>query len=418
MLTDLFTTALGVGHPWQVANIRFEQSQGRINFDLICAAKRLSCPACAASNQPIHDRLERSWRHLNFFQYHAYLHAQVPRVSCGACGKKTQVPVPWANPKSGFTLLFEAFAISLAGHMSMAQVVALLDVKANPFWERLRRVVQAAHDRENYADVKAINIDETAAKRGQKYVTVVADSEAKKVIFATEDKDAQTLSDFASMLTEHGGNASQIRSVSMDFSAAFIKGVSEHLPQAEISFDPFHLVALASKAVDEVRRSEVVSEPSLRKQRYSLLKDESKLTVKQKEFMETFSCSRLKTARAWRMKEALRDIVREHSPLAETQKKLDRLLAWLQRSQLEPMVRLGKTIRKHAEGITRAISGHQSNGLAEGLNSQIQAARARAKGYKTAENFICIIYLIAAKLKHLPVCPWRANNAAAAKASP
>jgi transposase len=410
MYTELFTTALGLRAPWQVRDIGFEPAQGRIDFHLSCEVKRLSCPACEAVNQPIHDRLERSWRHLNFFQYHAYLHAPVPRVSCGACGKTTQVE---ANPQSGFTLLFEAFAISLAAHMPMAQVVALLGVNANPFWERLRRTVQAAHDQEDFADVRAINIDETACKRGQKYITVVADSEARKVIFVTENRDAQTLSDFASSLLEHGGKPSQIDSVSMDFSAAFIKGVEEHLPQAKISFDPFHLVALASKSVDEVRRSEVSSEPSLRKQRYSLLKDASKLTVVQKAFIENFSCSHLKTARAWRMKEALRDLVREHGAAAVTETKLDRLLGWMQRSQLAPMVRLGQTIRKYRAGIVRAISQGRSNGYAESLNSQIQAARARAKGYKTAENFICMIYLMAAKLKHLPVCSWRANNAKA-----
>jgi transposase len=416
MLTELFTSALGLQRPWQVVNIRFAHEQGRIDFDLEVSGNRLTCPACQADNQPIHDRLERSWRHLNFFQYQAFLHAPIPRVKCAACGKTTQIVVPWANPKSGFSLLFEALALCLAQHMPMAQVAALLGVNANPLWERLTRTVMAAHDQENYADVRAINVDETASKRGHNYVTVVADSEARRVVFATEGKDAQTLADFASKLKDHGGDAAQIKAISMDFSAAFIKGATDYFPNAKVCFDQFHIVSMANKAVDAVRRSEVGSEPILRKQRFSILKDANTLTVKQTAFMESFAHSHLKTARAWRMKEALRDIVREKLPAQATQARLESLLNWLRRSQLAPMIALAKTINKHLEGIVRAIAEQRSNGFAESLNSQIQAARARAKGYKTAENFICMIYLLAAKLKHLPICPWRANNLLMAKA--
>lgn len=415
MLTELFTSALGLQSPWQVAKVRFTHEQGRIDFDLEIVSKRLTCPACQAPEQPIHDRLDRSWRHLNFFQYQAYLHAPVPRIQCAACGKTTQLVVPWANPKSGFSLLFEALAICLAQHMPMAQVAALLGVNANPLWERFTRTIIAAHDQENFSDVRAINVDETASKRGHRYVTVVADNDARRVIFATAGKDAQTLADFASALQDHGGNAAQISAISMDFSAAFIKGARDSFPNAKVCFDQFHIVSMANKAVDEVRRSEVSSEPILRKQRFSVLKDKSALTVKQAAFMDTFVHSHLKTARAWRMKEALRDIVRERLPAQATQTKLESLLNWLRRSQLAPMIALAKTIHKHLDGIVRAIADQRSNGFAESLNSQIQAARARAKGYKTTENFICMIYLLAAKLKHLPVCPWRANNARAAK---
>jgi len=410
MLTDLFTSALGLQTPWQVLNVRFAHEQGRIDFDIENVSKRLTCPSCKALDQPIHDCLKRSWRHLNFFQYQAYLHAPVPRVQCAACGKTTQVVVPWANPKSGFSLLFEALALCLAQHMPMAQVASLLGVNAGPLWDRFTRTVLAAHDQENYADVKAINVDETASKRGHNYVTVVADNVARRVVFATEGKDAQTLSDFASALKDHGGDGAQIDTISMDFSAAFIKGARDYFPNAKVCFDQFHIVSMANKAVDEVRRAEVISAPILRKQRFSLLKDASTLTVKQSAFVATLADSHLKTARAWRMKEALRDIVREKLPTEQTRLRIESLLTWLRRSQLAPMIALAKTIHKHQEGIVRAIADQRSNGFAESLNSQIQAARARAKGYKTAENFICMIYLLAAKLKHLPVCPWRSNN--------
>lgn len=410
LITDLFTAALGLQVPWQVSDVRFDPAAGRIDFDLSYALKRAPCPVCDAADQPIHDRLARSWRHLNFFQYQAYLHAPVPRIACAGCGKTTQMQVPWANPKSGFTLLFEAFALGLARHMPMAQVARLLGVNANPVWDRFVDVVQAAYGREDFSNVRSICVDETAAKRGHDYLTVVADSAARKVLFVTQGKDAMTLSDFANELPEHGAKPDQIQHVSMDFSAAFIKGAREQFPNAQVSFDPFHLIQMANKALDDVRRSEVASAPELRGQRFSLLKDQDKLRVKQKAFVESLASSQLKTARAWRMKEALRDLVRDKPNQTETVTRLSEIKNWLQRSRLGPMVQLGRTIHKHQDGIVRAIADQRSNGFAESLNSLIQAAKARARGFRSITNFICMIYFIAGKLQHLPNCPWSANN--------
>ena len=407
MINVLFTEALGLLPPWLVERVAFDQSGARIDFHLGFGAARGDCPACQATSQPIHDRLERTWRHLNFFQYQAYLHAPVPRVACGTCGKTSQIAVPWADPRSGFTLLFEAWALTLAQCMPMLRVAKLLGVADQRLWQRLGRTVLAARDRESFAAVRHVTVDETARRRGHSYLTVVACPEEKRVLFATEGKDAMTLSDFASDLIEHGGQPAQITGIAMDFSAAFIKGAADHLPNAEVSFDPFHLIALASTAVDEVRRSEVKTEPSLRGQRYSLLKDESHLTVKQKGFVETLRISNLKSARAWRMKEALREIVAEKPCAQITEMKLDTLMNWLSRSRLEPMVRLGQTINRYYTGIVRAISQRRTNAYAESLNAIIQAAKTRARGFRTSENFIMMIYLIAGKLQYLPANPMK-----------
>jgi transposase len=97
----LFTSALAFKAPWQVSDIRFEPEQGAIHFDLVCDSKRLACPVCDQTDQPIDDRSPRTWQHLHFFQNQAFLHASLPRVKCGPCRKVTQVAVPWARPGSG-----------------------------------------------------------------------------------------------------------------------------------------------------------------------------------------------------------------------------------------------------------------------------------------------------------------------------
>lgn len=408
MLEQLFTQALGLVPPWLVDRVDFQPAGGEIHFHLRFGAKRAACPVCEAPDQPIHDRMPRRWQHLNFFQYRAYLHADVPRVAC-TCGKTTQVGVPWANPQSGFTLLFEAYALALARYMTVAEVARLLGVNDQQLWSRLRAAVDAAYAKESFADVTSLHIDETASRRGHKYVSVFADEKRRRVIFATEGKDRMTVSDFASELRSHQAAPEQIEHVTIDFSAAYIAGVTQHLPNAKISFDPFHLVALASQAVDQVRREEVKEQPILRKQRYSLLKDQASLTARQSKFLEGFKDSHLKSARAWRYKEALRDLVRDKPDAATTTRRLEGLIAWAQRSRLEPLIQFGRTLRAHFDGIVAAISQRKSNGFAEGLNSLIQAAKHRARGFRTTENFISIIYLIAGRLTHLPANPMRRN---------
>jgi len=128
--TSLFTVALGLQAPWKVAEVAFDPQAGRIDFGVgFAAGSRFVCPHCGAEHQPVHDTQEREWRHLNFFQYQAYIRAKVPRVRCEACGKTAQVPVPWAREGSGFTQLMEALIVTLAGAMTVRQVAQLLGVR-------------------------------------------------------------------------------------------------------------------------------------------------------------------------------------------------------------------------------------------------------------------------------------------------
>lgn len=122
----LFSSALGLQAPWSVEKVELDTARQRIDFELTCKANRLPCPHCQAIGQSVHDRLQRQWRHLDFFQYEAWLHAPVPRIACTACGKTTQMDVPWAREGSGFTALFEALALSLCQTLPVRQAAALL----------------------------------------------------------------------------------------------------------------------------------------------------------------------------------------------------------------------------------------------------------------------------------------------------
>jgi transposase len=178
---------LGLKSPWVVAKVELDTDRRRIDFDVVCEAKQLPCPACGVNGQGIHDRVRRSWRHLDFFQYEARLHADVPRVACRACGKTSQADVPWSRPGSGFTLLFEALALSLCQSLPVALAAALLRVQSKRLWRRIEHYVRLARAQDDMKGVQVIGIDETSIKRGHEYVTVVHDLGAKRLLFMTGD---------------------------------------------------------------------------------------------------------------------------------------------------------------------------------------------------------------------------------------
>ena len=301
-----------------VIKVDLDTGKRRIDFEVACHAKQLTCPACGVSRQGIHDRTKRDWRHLDFFQFEAWLHADVPRVDCSACGKTSQVDVPRARPGSSFTLLCEALALSLYQTLPVAQAAALLRVQSKRLWRRIEHYVQAARAKDEMTGVRVIGIDETSVKRGHDYVGVVHDLEAKRLLFMTHGRSHKTVEQFKADMALHGGNPAEIEHVCMDMGAAYIKGVTEALHEAQISFDRFHVIAIANEAMDKVRREEMAEQPrvvraavgterkAIKGSLWSMRKDHSDWSVDQRNTMYRLQRSNLKSARAWRFKEGLR----------------------------------------------------------------------------------------------------------------
>ncbi len=419
----LFTTALGLQAPWVVSKVELDTAKRRIDFEVSCDSKQLPCPACGVNGQGIHDRVKRSWRHLDFFQFEAWLHAEVPRVDCDACGKTTQAEVPWARPGSGFTLLFEALALSLCQTLPVAQAAAQLRVASKRLWRRIEHYVNIARDRDVMTGVRVIGIDETSIKKGHNYVTVVHDLEAKRLLFVTPGRDHETVVAFKQELVAHGGAADEIKHVCMDMSAAYAKGVTETLPEAQISYDRFHVIALANAAMDEVRREEMRSQPkavraalgedrkAVKAMMWGMRKNPVGWTYRQTNSMHWLQRSNLKSARAWRLKQALREVYRGAvAANCATKAKQDLLgwISWASRCRLEPFKRLAVTLQERLPGVVRGMLDGRSNAYVEAMNGMLQQTKRAARGFRTVTNFIAIAYLRMAKLKHLPANPLRA----------
>jgi transposase len=336
----------------------------------------------------------KTWRHLDFFQHQDYLTARTPRIDCPNCGVRL-ISVPWARPGSGFTLLFEALAMTLVTAMPVSAAARLIKEHDTWLWRIVIHYVEAALARADLSNVRRICIDETAARRGHDYITLFVDIDTRRVLFVTECKDAQTVKAFADDLAAHGGDASNIAEVCIDMSGAFIKGVAAHLPEAEVTFDKFHVVKLVNEAVDEVRRAEVKERPELKKTRFLWLKNRNNLSAEQDASLVALSKFNLKTARAYHIRLAFQDIYAEPNKWS-AEYNFDRWCSWARRCRLEPMKKLALTMRAKRDGILRW--SRIANGLIEGINSLVQAAKAKARGYRSLRNLKAVTYLIAGKL--------------------
>ena len=380
-----------------VDDVTFKVEEKRLDLHVnFPKGSRFSCPVCAAEC-PVHDIPEKTWRQMDFFQHEAYLHARVPRVMCPEHGVH-QLPVPWAREGSHFTLLFEALIMTLVRAMPVLTAAHLVRETDKRLWRVIDQYIETARARVDMAAVHAVGVDETSSQRGHDTITRFVDLESRQLLFATPGEDAATFARFATDLEAHGGRAQAVTDVSMDLSPAFQKGAKKHLPNAQVTFDRFHLMKLVNEAVDAVRKGEVHTQPDLKKTRWLWLKNDRKLKVKQKEqLQELLKNQNLKTAQAYQYRLTFQDIF----TIKNRHQGATLLKAWMENAKdsgLPPMVKIAYTIMNHWDGVLHWFESQITNGILEGFNSLIQSAKAKARGYRTHKNFINMAYLILGKL--------------------
>ena len=278
-------------------------------------------------------------------------------------------------------------------------------------WHRVQaiceRYVELALAKADLSKLTMLAIDETSCRRGHNYLTFAADAEAHKVVFVTQGRDAGTIGEFSQFLSQHRAMPGQIVSVSIDMSPAFIKGVTEHLPNACITFDKFHVIAHASAAVDKMRRIEQKTDPSLKGLRWTLLKDRLRLTENQRADLDAFTAqvTTKRTARAWLYREQLRDIL-DRKQINVVSAMLKRWCANVRRSKVEPMKQVAVMITKHFDGIAAWTRTRQTNGFLEAINGLFQAAKRKARGYGRFQTMRTVVFLVAGNLNFSAVNPY------------
>ncbi len=400
---QLFERALNIQDPWYVKEISFNEKNKRL--DIMIDFKKGSLFQYESEKENIkgefkvYDTTMKEWRHLNFFEHECYFRVRIPRLDIGNSIKR-QIDPPWAGLSNGFTLLFEALLLQLASHMPVHTVGQIARESDYKIWAMLERYVEKALTNNDYSDLTAVGMDETSRCKGHDYITLFVDMLKKRTIFITQGKNHETVKAFTNDLEKHQGKADSILDVSCDMSPAFIKGVKENLTNAEITFDRFHIIKVINKAVDTVRKQEVGTQDILKGTKFILLKNEKNLTKKQREKRQELSLSRmnLKSMKALHIRETFQEIYQaETVELFESS--LKKWYYWATHSRIEPIKTAAYTIKAHWDGVIQWKKSSINNGLLEGLNSLIQAAKSKARGYSTFRCFRIIAFLITGKLE-------------------
>jgi transposase len=368
--------------------------------------RRKRCAGCGTSRGlQVRDRRVKRWRHLDLGSCRCVIECELRRLDCRRCGELALEEVPWARARAPYTRDFEDLVAWLAQQMAKTPITRLMRIG----WESVGRIVErVVGDRLNEDRLDGLvwlGVDEVSYQADHRFLTCVADHQSGAVVWAAPGRNAATLRAFFDQLTTEQKRS--IEAVSIDMSAGYEKAIRAKtgVPHARVCFDPFHVVALGGKAVDQVRRAEYnrhgrsATEHGtwVKGTRYSLLKDPENQTVSQLAKLHEVQQTNRRLYRAFLLLDQLRWLYR--IPRDQAEEHLDAWLAWASRSKLKPFVRLARTIRKHKPGVLAAIELGLSNGRLEGLNSKIRLLSHRAYGFHSANALISMIYLCCAAIQ-------------------
>lgn len=404
---ELFGTAIGLQAPWHIDTIEYEQNEVspwisvlhlHLSYDPGYSFLDESGKRC-----PIYDHVKRKWRHLNFFQHECYIYADIPRIT-SADGSVTTIDVPWARSGSSFTLMMEAYCMTIArSGMSLPQVGKLVGLDSRVIGRMIGHAVEEGLQKTPLAQVKQLSIDETSSKKGHNYLTILSDAKEKKVVGLGVGKNKEAVVAGIQEMESRGSKANSVREVAIDLSPAYTSAVLEYFEGASLVYDRFHVEQLLSKALDTVRKLERKECAQLRNTKYMWLRNYRDLKEEDQLIVEYLGHLYPTVGKAYQLKEQFKEVWEQ--PTAA--KGIRVLRAWMRmamQSKLQPIMDFVKTLQSHWSGIIAYFNSRLNNGYAERLNLVIQEIKRRGRGYRNIHNFMRMIYFHCGKL-YLPVYP-------------
>jgi transposase len=403
---DLYSQILGIREPWRVDRVDLDLKQGEVNVHLTHnAGTQWSCPECGTLC-PLYDHQPlRRWRHLDTCQLRTILNADPPRSNCPEHGART-VKLPWAEPGSRFTALFEALAIDWLRAASQQAVADRLSLSWDEVHAIQERAVKRGLERRKAEPVTRLGIDEKSFTRGHHYFTMVNDLDRSRVLFVAGHRTTESLDEFWSSLTAEQIGA--VQAVAMDMWDPYVTSTLNHLPEAQskIVFDKFHIAKHLSEAVDQVRRREnkqlrAQGDDRLAGTRYDWLRHPVRMEPDDRKEFAALRDSNLKTARAWALKEAMMAFF-EYFYERPARKHYRWWHGWAVRSRLKPIVEKARMIQRRFENIVTYIRHRITNAASESINSKIQWVKYTARGFRNTRNFVTAIYFHCGGLDLMP----------------
>lgn len=404
---ELYRHLLGLEAPWSVSRIELDVKEQRVDvWAEHREGHRWPCPDCATELALYDHSPERVWRHLDSCQFMTYLHARAPRVECPTHGVR-QVAVPWAEAKSRFTLLFERLAIEVLRQTDVTGATRVLRISWDEAWRLMERAVERGLLAKRQRVVPRIGIDETAAAKHHKYITLVCDLDRATVEYVGDDRRVTSLDGYFAALSLEQRDG--IRAIAMDMWDPYVAAVREHLAEGEkrIVYDRFHVMQHMGRAVNDVRKREhrelrLAGDDALTGSKYLWLYSAERLPEKQRERFEGLRAMNLKTGRAWAIKESLRELWRCPSR-GWADRHWRRWYFWATHSRLAPVVEVARTIKRHLENVLAYYRHRITSSVCEGLNSKIQTIKKMARGFRNREHFKTAIYFHCGGLELVPL---------------
>lgn len=409
----LFHELLGLGMNWEVVECEYDRKEGIVRLSIRETAEfwrsERSVEGAAVT---CYDHTEEvTWRHLNVFEHRCEIRCRLPRARCSKTGKVYRVRPPWEGLSKHFTKGFEAMALLLMREMPMAAVARKLGENDTRLWRMMKAHVAVAHPQADWSNVYCVGCDEMSVRKGHRYVSVFCDLPGKRVLLAVPGKDKSVWEQFANALERHHGHPRAIEEVSIDMSGAYITGVKENCgDQTRLVFDKFHVLAHVNQAVEEVRRAETrmsdrEGRDALKKTRWMLRKNPENHTEKERAQRQRIESENLHSAKAYQMRLTLQDIYQIDSEL-RAKRKLRAWCRWVRRVAAKnksllykPMLKCSEMIERHFDGILAHWKRRTTNAFMEGLMSVFSATKRKARGYRSTDNLITMLYFVSGNLR-------------------
>jgi transposase len=385
-----YAQLLGLQAPWKVSSVDFQPEQRRIDIAVEWrSGHAVSCPECGRDCRLKDHLKERSWRHLDTMQFETRIRSRLPRADCPEHGVKT-VKVPWAEPGSGFTALFERFVIDvLFASQSIEHGRNLLGLG----WEQVHRIMERAvsrgMSRRELKHLEYVGLDETSFAKGRSYVSLMSDLEGGRVLEVMKGADSEAADFLWASLPEEQLN--EIKAVAMDMSSSFESSTRQAVPEADIVHDKFHVSQHLNEAVKKIFRQENKSlqnkgDERLKYTRQLWLMNEATMNDDQRASFEALKKMTLKVSRGWAIKELFAEFW-TYTYQGSARKFFKKWFGWASRSQLGPIIRVAKMLKRHFENIITYLKHPITNAVTEGLNNKIQSLKNNARGFRSFHNY-------------------------------
>jgi transposase len=375
----------------QVQNVEYFES--KIIFHAIYQPKNSSCPSCAYCVYNQDGKKKRSLRMAPLGNKSTFLSLEIHRFKCCNCYRVWWPPITFVKGKRRTTLSFERYVVKMMQFATIKHVATFLDVS----WGLVKNI-HKAYLKEKYqgVDLEAlqyIGVDEFSTRKGHEYMTIFINLETGEIIHAVEGKSMESVIPFILQLKE---KAIHLKAMAMDMNAAYASATKKYLPDIDVVFDRFHVVALLNTAIDEIRRDQqakcnAVGLKAIKGMRFLLLSNYEKLDPKKQNSLECLLEVNRPIAIAHAMKEQIR-LFWMKSTVQEGCKFLGWWIIDALETGIDELAKAGRTLLRHWQGLTNYFKHKITNGKTEGINNKIKTMKRQAYGFRDMEYFKLRLY--------------------------